>query len=183
MKYYSILKNKRTAMRKIIKMSCLLVALVCLSITVNAQKFGYVNSAALLSELPEVKQADANLEGLQKALQKKGQQMVANLQEDYKKIQQKAERGELSPQQQQEEGVRLEAKQKEISEFEQDMQKQIYDKRTKLLQPILDRVNTAIKDVSTEQGYTYIFDSSTGVLLYADETMDVSSAVKVKLGI
>ena len=29
-------------------------------------KFGYVNSALILSELPEVKQADANLEALQK---------------------------------------------------------------------------------------------------------------------
>jgi len=51
-----------------------------------------------------------------------------------------------------------------------------------LLQPIYDKVNTAIKAVAEEEGYAFIFDGSTQVLLYADETTDVSSKVKAKLG-
>ena len=37
----------------------------------QAQKFGYVNSQEILAGMAEVKQADANLEALQKQLQKK----------------------------------------------------------------------------------------------------------------
>ena len=81
-----------------------------------AQKFGYLNSQALLSELPEVKQADANLQALQAQLEKKGQQMVSELENKYKDL-------------------------------------------------------------------TYIFDSSAGILLYAQESMDVTTLVKTKLGI
>lgn len=183
MKSIRNLKTKHTVMKKMIKMSCFIMALVCLSATVHAQKIGYVNSALLMNELPEVKQAEANLEELQKVLQKKGQQMVADLEAEFKKISQKVERGELSPVQQEEEGKRLKAKEQEIANFEKDMQKQLLEKRNKLLQPIVDRVNAAIKNVSTEKGFTYILDSSTGVVLYSDETLDVTSAVKTKLGI
>lgn len=44
----------------------------CFLTTISAQKFGYLNSQALLAELPEVKQADANLQALQTQLEKKG---------------------------------------------------------------------------------------------------------------
>lgn len=149
--------------------------------TAQAQKFGYLNSAAILSEMPEVKQADANLEALQKQLQKKGQGMVEQLQKDYTAIQQRIERGELSPKQQEEEAAKLKAREQEIGQFEQDMAKQLQDKRNELLQPIYDKVNKAIADVAKENGFQFIFDQ--GVLLYSEDTQDVSKLVKAKLGI
>ncbi len=168
-------------MRKILKISILAIAFITLAFNSQAQKFGYVNSQAILAEMPEVKQADANLEALQKQLQKKGQGLVEKLQQDYLAVQQKVERGELSPVQQQEEGKKLEERQKEIQSFEQNMVKQISDKRTELLQPIYDKINNAIQSVAKEGGYQFIFEQQ--VLLYADESDDVSSLVKGKLGI
>ncbi len=170
-------------MKSIIKTGILLIAIFSLASTVQAQKFGYVNSAAILAELPEVKQADANLEALQKQLQKKGQGMVELLQKDYVAIQQKIERGELSPKQQEEEGKKLETRQQEIQKFDQKMQQSIMTKREELLKPILDRVNTAIQDVAKEDGFQFIFDYSAGIILYAEESQDVSTKVKAKLGI
>ncbi|MCP3928337.1 MAG: OmpH family outer membrane protein [Bacteroidetes bacterium] len=170
-------------MKSIIKTGILLIAIFSFASTVQAQKFGYVNSAAILAELPEVKQADANLEALQKQLQKKGQGMVELLQKDYVAIQQKIERGELSPKQQEEEGKKLETRQQEIQKFDQKMQQSIMTKREELLKPILDRVNTAIQDVAKEDGFQFIFDYSAGIILYAEESQDVSTKVKAKLGI
>ena len=144
-------------------------------------KFGYVNSAVILSEMPEVKQADANLEALQKQLQKKGQSMVEKLQQDYTLVQQKMERGELSRVQQEDEAKKLEQRQAEIATFEQDMMRQIQEKRNELLEPIYAKVNDAISAVAKENGYKMIFDAT--VLLYKDESLDVSTMVKAKLGL
>ncbi len=170
-------------MKKIIKLSFLFVALLSMTATLEAQKFGYVHSAAILSEMPEVKQADSNLETLQKQLIKKGEGMVELLQKDYAAIQQRVAAGELSPKQQEDEGKKLETRQSEIAKFEQEMQEQIVGKREELLKPIYDKVNQAIKEVANEGGYQMIFDASTSILLYADEDADISDLVKTKLGI
>jgi outer membrane protein len=148
-----------------------------------AQKFGYLNSQALLSELPEVKQADANLQALQAQLEKKGQQMVAELENKYKDLQRKEQSGEISPKALEEEAKKLKEQEAELGKYEQEMQKQLLAKRQETLQPILDKVNNIIKQVATENQFTYIFDSSAGILLYAQESMDVTALVKTKLGI
>lgn len=170
-------------MKNLIKIGGLFIAMFCIVSMAQAQKFGYVNSAAILAEMPDVKQADANLEALQKQLQKKGQQMVETLQKNYQEVQAKADAGGLSPQQQQAEGQKLQAEQEKIAKFEQDMVNQISQKREALLSPILERVNNAISDVAKENSMQFIFDSSSGVLLYADEAQDMSTKVKAKLGI
>ncbi|MCR9054279.1 MAG: OmpH family outer membrane protein, partial [bacterium] len=143
------------------------------------QKFGYVNSAAILAEMPEVKQADANLEALQKQLQKKGQSMLEQLQQDYGALQQKVQSGDLSPKQQEEEAQKLQKREQEIAAFEQDMRKQVSDKREELLGPIYEKVNQAIKDVAEENGFQFIFDQN--VLLYAEDSQNVNDLVKAKL--
>ena len=168
-------------MKRILKLSTLIIAMVGMVSAVQAQKFGYVNSQEILASMPDVKQADANLEALQKQLQKKGQGMVEQLQKDYAEIQQKIERGELSPKQQEEEGKKLETRQQEIAKFEQEMVNQIQEKRATELKPISDKINKAISDVAKENGFQFIFDQ--GILLYAESAQDVSSLVKGKLGI
>jgi Skp family chaperone for outer membrane proteins len=44
-------------------------------------------------------------------------------------------------------------------------------------------VNKAMEDVAKENGFNLVFDSSTQVLLYAHESLDVTKMVKTKLGI
>ena len=167
-------------MKKILKVTIAAAILFSLSFTAQAQKFGYVNSAEILQSMPAVKQAEANLEALQKQYQKKGQTMLETFQKDYLAIQKKVERGELSPQEQQTEGQKLEARQSEIAKFEQEMMSQLEKKRTDLLKPIYDKINKAIEDVAKAGGYQMIFEQ--GVLLYQDASFDVSAKVKAKLG-
>ncbi len=148
--------------------------------SMEAQKFGYINSGEILNALPEVKQADANLEAYQKQLQKSGQKMVDQFQKDYEAIQKKVEAGTLSPKQQEEEAAKLQQRQVEIQQYQQDMAQKLEAKRNTLLKPIYDKVDVAIKAVAKEGGYQFIFEQ--GVLLYADESQDVSAKVKAKLG-
>lgn len=168
-------------MKQVIQLGCLVLTLMLATVSLQAQKFGYINTAAILSEMPKVKQAEVSIQNFQTQLQKRGQEKLTAFQQKLATVQADVEAGKLSPLQQQEKQKELEAERNELAQFEQDMMNQIQDKRNKTLQPIYDELNAAIKAVAEENGYQMIFDQS--VLLYSDEGADVSELVKAKLGI
>ena len=170
-------------MFKLLKNTFLLAILLIGTIQLSAQKFGYVNSAGLLEEMAEIKQANSNLETLQKQLQSKGQNMLKDFQLKYTDLEKKVERGELSPQEQKTAEATLQEQQQAILDYEKEIKKQLAKKQETLYKPILDKVNTAIENVAKENGYTYIFDTSPGigVILYSDTTADITTKVKAKL--
>ncbi|HRI00052.1 MAG TPA: OmpH family outer membrane protein [Saprospiraceae bacterium] len=168
----------------ILKLFILCIGLVSsYAMQAQGQKFGYLNSQALLAELPEVKAAEAEVQALQTQLEKKGQQMVQDLEAKYKELQRKEASGEISPKALEEEAKMLKGKEAELGQYESEMQKKLIEKRQEKLQPVIDKVNQAIKAVAAENQFTYIFDSSAGILLYAQESLDVTALVKTKLGI
>lgn len=168
-------------MQQVLKLGVLALAIILGSATdLAAQKFGYVNSSEILAELPAVRAAEADLEALQKQLQKRGQDMVQQFQADVQAFQQEVDAGGLSPRDQQTRSAALEKRQQEIASMEQQMLQDLQEKRNKLLEPIYDNVNTAIKEVAEEQGYTFVFDNQ--VLLYGEESENLTTAVKTKLG-
>ena len=156
-----------------------------LTMTAQAQKFGFVNSGSILEGMPQVKEAESNLEALGKQLQAKGEKMMQDFQLKYQELEHKVQAGEITPKAQETETAMLEEERNKILAYDQDMQKQLGDKREALLAPILEQVKTAIDAVAKENGYTYIFDGSpgVGVILYADESTNVTALVKTKLGI
>jgi outer membrane protein len=154
-----------------------------LAFQASAQNIGHINSQLILSEMPEVKAAESNLEAFQTQLQKKGQMMIEDFQKKYQEVARKEQQGELSPRQLEEESKKLKVEEETIQKFEQEMQMQILSKREELLQPILDRVNATIETVSKEKGYSYIIDLSAGMLLYAQEESDITAEVKKRLGL
>ncbi|MBL0006882.1 MAG: OmpH family outer membrane protein [Saprospiraceae bacterium] len=156
-----------------------------LTMTAQAQKFGFVNSGSILEGMPQVKEAESNLEALGKQLQAKGEKMMQDFQLKYQELERKVQAGEITPKAQETETAMLEEERNKILAYDQDMQKQLGDKREALLAPILEQVKTAIDAVAKENGYTYIFDGSpgVGVILYADESTNVTALVKTKLGI
>jgi len=163
--------------------SLVLVVILFISSSSVAQKFGYINSAAVLQDIPEVKAAESDLVGLQTQLKKKGEGMVTELQAKYAEVSEKEKKGELAPKQLQIESDALKAKEEEIGKYEQEMSAMLSQRREELLQPILDKVNKAIAEIAAENNYQYIFDSTTNVMLYADPTTDVTSLVRKKLGL
>jgi outer membrane protein len=150
-----------------------------ITMSAQAQKFGFIDSDALLLEMPKVKQARANLEVLQNQLQAKGQNMVTDFQTKAQALQDKNQKGLITPKDAADEEKKLMKKQEEIQKFEQDMIKQLQAREQKELQPILNEVNDAIKAVAKENGYQFIFEKKT--LLYFEDSMNVGTLVKAKL--
>ncbi len=167
-------------MKYSIKLGGLLFAFMLLAAGVQAQKYGYLNSAAIMAEMPEVKQMQSNLQALQTQLQKKGQQMVQEYQQKEQDAITRKERGELSPKQEEEMLAELQKMQQDIMNFQQEMQRTLAEKEQELMQPIYEKIQKAIEEVAKEHGYTMIFDAA--ALLYAEESADVSALVKAKLG-
>ena len=168
-------------MKKVLKLGILLLAITCLSFSAEAQKYGYIDSNALIEAMPAVKQMRPELETLSKQLNKKREQMYLTYQEKGQAAAKKQAEGILSPKEAEEVQAELAKLEQEIMEYEQKMQQQLAAKEQQLLSPILERVQNAIKEVAKENGYTMIFNAA--VLLYADEATDISALVKAKLGI
>lgn len=157
--------------------------ILSLGFVAQAQKIGYVNSQAIVAELPQVKEANANIDALKKQLGKKGQQMIEGLQAKYVELQQKQQKGDISPVQLEQEAAVLKKEEESIAKFEQSSQEKLMKKSQELLAPIQEKINTAIQDVAKEEGYDYIFDASMGSILYAAPSTDLADKIKSKLGI
>jgi len=170
-------------MKKTIYPLLIICAFLASTIEVQAQKFGYINSVQLLSELPEIKAADAQLQTFQTGLVEKGQGMMKSLEDNYQKYMAEAQSGALSQVQQQQKEGELAKQQQEIQSYEYEVQNQIGAKREELYAPILEKVRLIIEDIGKQEGYTMIFDSSAGGLLSADDGDDILAIVKTKLGI
>ncbi|MDA8693200.1 OmpH family outer membrane protein [Saprospiraceae bacterium] len=169
---------KTTQIRKIIFGALMF----CFAITMNAQKFGYIDSAALLAELPSVKAADTEITTYQEQLITSGEQKVKAFEVKYQAYVAQANEGTLSKVQMQQKEAELGQEQQEIAALEVEVQNKILKKREEILGPILDSVKKAVEDVGAENGYTMIFDMSTGTILHAVDSDNVMPLVKAKLG-
>jgi outer membrane protein len=167
-------------MKKVFQTIALLLLVV--SAVSAQQKIGYLNAQAILADMTEMKAADSQLEAFGKQLANKDSIMVVGWQTKAQAVAEKEQKGEIAPIELEKKKKELEAERQKIAEYEQDMQQQMATKRKELLQPILDRVNKAIAEVSKEQAYTYVIDVTSGSLLFADEKNDLQNAVRAKLG-
>ena len=148
-----------------------------------SQKFGYCNSGALLTSIPEVKAADSDLQAFQAQLTKRGQEMVKALQDKAAELDRKEKQGTISPKDLEIQGAKLKEEEASIAKYEQEVYDKLAQKREELFKPILDKVNQAMSDVAKENQFAFVFDQNTQVLLYADESLDVTKLVRAKLGI
>lgn len=162
----------------------ILMVVVALSTSATAQKgikVGHINSNDLLSAMPE-------RTVVQKELEDYAGQLKVTLDAMRKEYETKV--GDFQAKQDVMTDVIKENKIKEITdlekrigEFQQTAEADLQKKEQTLLQPIIDKAKTAINDVAKEDGYTYVLDSSVGVVLYSVEGDDLLPKVKTKLGI
>jgi outer membrane protein len=149
--------------------------------TVDAQKYGYLNKEELYMSIPEYDTATMKIEKLRNeytnllaSMQGELNSKTASLNNESAKI------SEYLRQTRQEEIKNLDVR---IQLFSVKANAQLEDNRIKLLQPIIDRVDQAIKTVAEEQGFIFIIDG--GQMLYTDEKkcINIQQLVKTKLGV
>lgn len=169
---------------KALKSLFLTAAIVCCSVIsanaqIGGQKFAYVDSDYILSNIPEYGDAQAELEALSTRWNNEVKAIYDKVSEMYKKYQ--TEMVLLSEDQKR-------AREQEIVNKEQEAKNlqmqyfgsdgQLYQKRTELVQPIQEKIYTALTELSQTKGYTFVFDLASGTsVLYASDRADISDDV------
>lgn len=169
------------------KTSFFLAALLCGALSVSAQddppKYGHMNLGNLLDGMPETKVAEDSLKIFAAQLAQKDSVMTKAFEAAFLQFRKQYDARELTGVQIQQRQTELEKQRQDIQAFEQKAQQDLEAKRGLLLQPILAKIDDALKAVAKENGFLMIFDISTGSMLFASETIDVTPLVKKKLGI
>ncbi len=160
----------------------LVIAVMVFSANTFAQelKFGHINIQKLVSELPAKIEADKQLQSEADKLDQNLKVMNEELDAKYTEYMQKRD---TLP-----ELIRA-TKEKEIQEISQRLQnfqmlaqQNLQQKEQQLLQPIIEKVQKAIDEVGAENGFIYIFDISSRVVVYhSEKSVDVENLVKAKL--
>ena len=149
--------------------------------TMSAQsKVAHINSQALISEMPKVKEAQAQLEKLQKTY-------ATEIEATMKEYQTKLQTYSADAQNQTE--VTNQARQKELAGMEQNIQlyqqtaqQDIQKKQAELLKPLVEKAKAAIQKVAKAQGFDYVIDATEGGSLILAGGKDLMAEVKVELG-
>lgn len=165
-------------------MKYVLILLLTLSsfAPLSAQKYGHLNFAILISEMPGTTAAEAELSAYNDELTAKGEKMVADLQARVREVE--AQIDDLPPIKVSELRAEFNRDREAIVAFEQQMAVDLQKKRQELLGPILEEARAAVKAVAEEEGYQLIFDTSRfNTVLYGKDSDDIKPLVKAKLGI
>lgn len=159
----------------------LLSILTCLTFSSYAQKFGHINSQELLSLMPERIEAQ---EELQKHAERLESQLMS-MQSEYQAGIQEYQNNEANYDdlKKQDKIAEIQGLEQRITTFQQSAQESIQKKEQELFTPLLEKAQNAINDVAKDGKYTYILDTSSGALLYYEDSEDILSKVKKKLGI
>jgi outer membrane protein len=161
-----------------------LVTLVGQKAVAQNIKFGHINSDELIQSLPEFDSANVKLEKFRKDLINALELMqveLNNKSEAYNKDSKNYT--DIVKQTKEQELVDMN---KRIQEFQSNAQQQLQEKQSEVFQPIIARVDKAIKDVGKENGFVYIFSIGQGSsLLFFDETKstNIMPLAKAKLGL
>lgn len=164
--------------------SLIVISLICFAFSANAQtkpKFGHVDFAKLYSLMPGQDTAQAEYQKFAEDLRSTLDAMQAELESKYTDYQTNV--NSMSAIIRSTKEKEIQDLQVRIEDFQISAQQELQNKETELTKPIIDKASKAVKEVAKENGYTYIFNSSEGLLLYAEPSDDVLPLVKKKLGI
>ncbi|MFZ6050421.1 OmpH/Skp family outer membrane protein [Halocola ammonii] len=157
-----------------------LVLIAATTVVGFAQKLGHINSTELLEMMP-------GRDSIEQKIEMNAQQMeqaLADMKAEYdKKVaefqEQSANWSESVTQSKYNSIMSLE---REMQQFNVNANKELQKTEQKLIQPLIEQAQAAIDKVAEDNGFTYIFDTSTGAIVYA-KGENIMPMVKAELGI
>lgn len=147
----------------------------------SKQKFGHIDSQKLLEAMPERKAAELELQSYAQQLEAQLQSMMTEFESKLADFQ--SNELVMSDVIKQSKTEELESLNGRIQKFQQDAQNSIVKKENELVKPILDKAKAAIEAVAGDKGYSYVFDTSSGTLLYQPESDNILPFVITHLGL
>ncbi len=169
-------------MKHLKKITVALVLFVAATGFVNAQsKIAHIDVTQLLSAMPEMKTAEAELKKLSETYNADIESSMTELKNKYTLYENEA--ASKTPEENQKRAEELQGAQKTIGDAQQTAQRELQKKQQELFAPISDKAKAAIEKVATEQGYDYVIDAQQGGGLIVANGKDLLVDVKKELGI
>jgi outer membrane protein len=144
-------------------------------------KLGHIDFATLYGMMPGLDSVKVEFESYNKGVQEQFNAMQTELENKYNDY--VANMETMS-------NIIRSTKEAEINDlkermdaFEVSATQDLQEKEMELTAPIIEKARNAVEDVAKENGYTYIFNSTEGLLLYAEPSDNIMDKVKAKLGI
>jgi len=163
----------------------LFIIFIFLSNTLAAQKFGYVNSEFILTNMKEYKSAMGEIENLSKAWEKEISDMYIDIEK--REIELKTEEILLTKEMYEDKRETLDVEWKKIREYQNKVfgfEGLYFLKKKELIQPIQDIIFESVEKVAKKNRLQIIFDkSSEPVLLYTNPVHDYTDYVLEDLGL
>ncbi|MFT4070825.1 MAG: OmpH family outer membrane protein [Dysgonamonadaceae bacterium] len=162
------------------KLFILFFAIAPLCAFAQEMKVAYINTNEIFSAMPELKDVETKMTAKQEEIKK----ALADIEAEYnKKVEEfKASKVEITPALTTDRQKQLEQLQDRYQAYAQTSDTEFQQLRQSLLAPVQQKLQTAIKAVGDEQGFTYILE--VGALPYVStKAVNAGPLVKAKLGI
>ncbi|MEJ6660774.1 MAG: OmpH family outer membrane protein [Bacteroidia bacterium] len=172
-------------MKLIFKSTLLLGLIAVMSTQANAQRFAYVDSDYILSQMPSYKSAQNQIDEKSKKWQEEIDNKFEAIDKLYKQYQ--AEKVLLTKDMQTKRENEIIEKEREAKKLQNDKfgyEGELFKKREELIKPVQDKVYEAINKVAKNNGLDFIFDKSGDMLmLVSNPKYDRSDEVLEELGV
>lgn len=167
-------------MKKLIFLSLLLVA----GFAAQAQKFAFIDSEYILSNIPEYQEAKKQLDALSKQWQKQIEQKYDEIDKMYKDYQ--AEEILLTDKMKNKRREEIIKKEEEAKEFKKEkfgVEGELFKKRKELVKPIQEKIYTAVQQTANIGRYAIIFDKAgEATMVYTNPKYDKSDDILRRMG-
>ncbi|MFT4831201.1 MAG: outer membrane protein [Psychroserpens sp.] len=168
-------------MKHLKKIAVAIVLFVGATSFVNAQsKVAHVNVEQLLSQMPEMIKAQAELKKLQETYRADIESSMTELKNKY--TQYSNESASKTPEENEKRALELQGFDKNIKEAEQAAYQELQKKQGELMGPITEKAKVAIEKVAATLGYDYVIDATAGGGLIVAKGKDLLPDVKKQLG-
>ena len=171
---------KSKAMKKILMTAVLATGILVAS----AQKFAYVDSQYILSNIPEYKAAQDQINQISIQWQKEIEAKYSEIDQLYKAY--KADAVLLTDEMKQKRQAEIETKEQAVKDLQKKyfgVNGDLFKKRQELVKPIQDKVYNAVQDLAEKSNLAIIFDKSSDMtMLYASPKYDKSDEILKNMG-
>ena len=161
------------------------VLVAFLALPMFGQKYAYIDSEYILSNMPDYVEAQAELDRVAVEWQQEIEKEFAKIDSMYKKYQTEVITMPENMKQKREEAIiNAEKAAKDLQKKRFGKDGDLTKKREELVTPIQDRVFTAIDEYAKEKGYAFVFDvAGSMTIIYADPKWDINDQIMQKLGV
>ncbi|MDX1278672.1 OmpH family outer membrane protein [Oceanihabitans sediminis] len=143
-------------------------------------KVAHINTQELISQMPDMKTAQAEMDKLGKTYEADIKAMVTEYQNKMKLYE--SEANTKTDEENQKRLIEVQTMQQNIQEYQGQAQQDMQKKEMDLLKPITEKAKAAILKVARAQGFAYVLDSTQGGGVIMADGKDLLADVKKELG-